>query len=412
MVHRESALNLVILAFVMSLSCQARPDAPRTLADFRSAKPVETLPGLPGMAVLGAADVDRWIELLQLAPDQAAEARRSFDRWIVDSHNPYVNVALPRFLDLAGKAAVLLGAEGDPTEDQTSSFATASLEAERIMVAMDALEHTFIDQLEHLAPDDRIGLLWRLRAESTRRSVVGTIGTQSRWIRFDVWAIWDEVRENVAPDALETAGGLLLRHDRDCVRLSLAWARSRLEAGRQVQRWLVDDALGRPSRDPAKLWERSAALEAAMRDLHVATVDAIVARLDERGAAQVRSLYLARTFPEVADGPELPRVRSMLAALVERCGTDEDQRRRACLDRDAFESAYAAATKAMCDVCIRWDEDVASGVGTARPQGLEAALSAQREARRALCDEMQQRLPSVGKERVGAPDQAQDAKPN
>lgn len=388
MVRREPVLSKVSVLVALALCCTGNADVPRSLADFLSRRPVDSLPGLPGMAVVSSVDVDRWIDLLQLAPEQAAEVRAGFDQWIANTHNPYVDAALPRYLDLAGKAAALLNAEGDPSENHTTAFATASVEVERVMVAMDVLERAFIDSFQKYAPPTRDDLLWRIRSESTRRAAVNTIGTQSRWIRFDVWAIWDGVCQRVAPEARETARAALIQHDRECVRLTMDWARARLEGGRQVQRWLLDDARGQPARDPAKLWERSAALEAALRDLHVATVEVIVDGLDKSIGSDAWSLYVACTFPEVIDGPELPQARDTLDALIDRCGADLDCLARALAIRDTFERDYAAATTAMRDACARWDEAVASGVGNARPQGLSVALSAQRDARRALCDEV------------------------
>ena len=56
--------------------------------------------------------------------------------------------------------------------------------------------------------------------------------------------------------------------------ISEASCRAQLEQHEEAKAVCArDDALGRPSRDPAKLWERSAALEAAMRDLHVELAD-------------------------------------------------------------------------------------------------------------------------------------------
>jgi hypothetical protein len=168
------------------------------------------------------------------------------------------------------------------------------------------------------------------------------------------------------------------------------WSRSHLEAARRIQDYLVDSGRGqtedgRPG--PDRIWERPANLIKRLRALHLRANDGLLAALDDATRADLAARVEAKMYPELYPDPmHAEASRAFVGALAE---PDAPAPLVSAVRelREQFDRQYDALAQRLKSRCDRWDDEVASGVGTARGQGLAGSIADLLDERRSLCRE-------------------------
>lgn len=369
-------LSALFLSVILAASGDVEP---KTLGDFVRGGVGYVQSAWPAKSTLTQNELARWREILGATDGQMVAIERMYQDHLRDVHNPQLEREVPQYLAKAAEASVALRTHGMASSEFNTAWLVVSRSAIQLMNSSTELELKFIDSLEPLLLPDQIDGLHVLRGFASRRKS-RSVASTDRWILLELRELWDPLVVQWADASQRLAvGKRLVEYEQSLTALLDQWSTSQLDAGRRIQLGFfaaARDGYEDPQFDPKQIWARSAALTKRIRELHLSVNIELLTLASPDVAREVRAVVNARLFPELY--PDESHVR------VERSSKN-------CLERATFDQTYDDISRRLEAACIAWDDEVASGVGQARPQDLAASLVPLLNDRQTMCEEFLKR---------------------
>ncbi len=368
-------------------------DDPKLLKDFVEPEVGYAHSALPFESALTRAEFDAWIALLDATPAQAAAIQARHDAFIVEQYNPLVERTAAEYLVKSATASRALQSQGMASDEFRTAWKSVDQRARALIATALQLELQFIAAMESIEPVltiEQVDSLEVLRDMASRRAAHAVPST-SQWVNFELRQVWGAptLPRQPEPDRA-IIRDQLAQYEHELTALLEQWSRARLDATRKMQRHCFDAARGaleESDADPAQIWARSANLTKRLRVSHLTAHEQLLALVSGGCAQHMRATVSARLYPNLyPDSAYDIAMATMTAAIASASGSMELEGRLTAV-RDEFELRYRELSKQLERACDDWDDEVASGVGSATPQGLSAALAPYREERDKLCQE-------------------------
>jgi hypothetical protein len=387
---------VIALALALQLLCLASVFADGDLRSLRNHVQPEVgyvHAAVPLETGLSRSEVNRWKQVLQLSDVQSAEMLKLYEAYLDEQYNPFVDRSARAYLEKSASASAVLQSAGMTSDEFRAAWRSVDREARSLLGASRRMEEQLLIGIEAIQPALTAGQLDRiqiLRLSSSRRHA-RAVPSPSRWVRFELRPIWEsEVLGRLAEADRAEISSQLDEYEQELTPLLDQWSRSHLEAARRIQDYLVDSGRGqtedgRPG--PDRIWERPANLIKRLRALHLRANDGLLAALDDATRADLAARVEAKMYPELYPDPmHAEASRAFVGALAE---PDAPAPLVSAVRelREQFDRQYDALAQRLKSRCDRWDDEVASGVGTARGQGLAGSIADLLDERRSLCRE-------------------------
>ncbi len=386
-------MNLIVHCLAPLLACFLGDD-PKLLKDYVEPEVGYAHVALPFESVLTRSELSDWIGILDATPEQATAIRLLYDEFVEQRHNPLVHRTAVEYLARSAAASSALQSHGMTSDEFRAAWKRAEQRGRTLIASAAQAELQLIDSIESIEPElasEQIDALAVLRGIASRRAA-HAVPSSSRWVKFELRQVWGErtCPGQPEPDRL-IIRNQLAEYEHELTDVLCQWSRARQRAAWDMQEYLFNDARESTALDPARIWERSAKLTKQLRDLHLRANEQLLMLVDARLANAMRLAVFTRLYPELYPDTAYERVIAQLTEAIFSAADAEDLRGRIMELRDEFELRYREMSKQLEQVCVDWDDDVATGVGPATSQGLASDLPPYREAREKLCEDFAKR---------------------
>lgn len=383
-----------MLTFPLCLLCLASAFADGDLRSLRNHVQPEVgyvHAAVPLETGLSRSEVNRWKQVLRLTDVQSAELLKLYEAYLKEQYNPLVDRAARGYLEKSATASAVLQSAGMTSDEFRAAWRSVDREARSLLDASRRMEEQLLLGIEAIQPAltaDQMDRIQILRLSSSRRHA-RAVPSPNRWIRFELRPIWEsEVFVRLAEADRARISSQLDEYEQELTPLLDQWSRSHLEAARRIQDYLVESARGqtedgRPG--PDRIWERPANLIKRLRALHVRANDGLLAVLDDATRADLAARVEAKMYPELYPDPMHAEASKTFAGALADPEAPAPLVSAVRELRERFDRQYDALAQRLKSRCDGWDDEVASGVGTARGQGLAGSMADLLDERRSLC---------------------------
>ena len=384
-------LSALFLSVILALCGDVKP---KTLDDFVHAGVGYLQPAWPAKSTLTQNEIARWRGILGATDGQMVVIERMYQDHLRDVHNPHLEREVPRYLAKAAEASVAFQTHGMTSSEFNTAWMDVSRSSTQLMNSSAELELKFIDSLEPLLLPDQIKGLHVLRGFASRRKSRSVVSTD-RWILLELREVWEPlVLQGVDVSPRLAVSERLWEYEQSLTALLDQWSTSQLDAGRKIQSGFSAAARNGyedPQFDPKRIWARSAALTKRIRELHLSVNIELLTLVSPDVAREVRTVVNARLFPELYPDESHGRVEQSSQNYLKRATLSADSRTSMIALRATFDQTYDDISLRLEAACIAWDDEVASGVGQARPQDLVTNLVPLLKDRQTICEEFLKR---------------------
>lgn len=383
-----------LAALALVCASVAVADEPKVLRNYVQAGVGYAHPAMPADSALTRAEVIHWARVLDLTEEQSSTILAMYESYVRDHRNPLLDRSMPPYLAKASEASKTLQVSGVTSREFSKVWQETYRAASQLMLAALQDELQFIDSIAPVLTAFQVERLDVLRGVARRRKC-HSVATTDRWLNLELRELWGDLPKNQVTDEDRALIVTKLdQYERELTSLLEQWCTSQLNAGRKIQNLLSESSPGTPDaadNDPAKIWARPANVVKRIRDLQLRVNDELLAQLPGNLAADMRRVCEIRFFPELY--PDVAH-ESTVRRFTEVASDDTvspDVRSTASGLRDLYEQRYSELCKRLELACKHWDDEVAAGVGEARPQDLLQAIQSDLNERRELSEEFLKR---------------------
>ena len=387
------------LAVIVFLSAGiAAADEPKVLRNYMQPEVGYAYPAMPADTPLTRAEVIDWNRIFDLTKEQSSMILSMYESYVRDHRNPLFDRLMPHYLAKASEASKTLQASGVSSQEFNTVWQDTCRAANQLMIAALQDELQFIDSLVPVLTPAQVEQLEVLRGHAKRRKCHSVV-TTDRWVNLELRDLWGNLpASQVTDENRAVIMAKLSEYERELTSLLEKWSASQLDAGRKTQDLLSGSARGAPDsedNDPARIWARPAKVIKRIRDLHLRFNQDLLATLPGDVASEVQRVCQIRFFPEIYPDAAHANTVRLFSHVASDDAVTADVRSTVSGLREFYEQRYAELCKRLERACNQWDDDVASGVGEARPQNLVAAIQPDLFERRELSEDLLRRCEIV-----------------